>query len=86
MEWEEGQLTWYIDGQKYWRYLGPTPQKEMMILLGMYQLGANPKFAGWLKPTPDNLPYPLDFEIDYVRVYSKCCKSERRSVTGARKS
>ena len=69
LEWEEGQLTWYIDGQKYWRYRGPTPQKEMMILLGMYQLGANPKFAGWLKPTPDNLPYPLDFEIDYVRVY-----------------
>lgn len=71
LEWTEGCLTWYIDGQKYWTYKGPTPQHEMMILLGMYQLGANPKFADWLKPTPANLPYPRDFEIDYVRVYRR---------------
>ena len=71
MEWEEGRLTWYLDGQKFWEYEGPTPQKEMMILLGQYQLGGNPKFANWLKPTPDNLPYPRDFEIDYVRVYRR---------------
>ena len=71
MEWEEGRLTWYIDGQKFWTYSGPTPQKEMQILLGQYQLGGHPKFAGWLNPTPDNLPYPRDFEIDYVRVYKK---------------
>ena len=71
LEWTEGCLTWYIDGQKYWTYRGPTPQHEMMILLGMYQLGAHPKFAGWLNPTPKDLPYPLDFEIDYVRVYTR---------------
>ena len=71
LEWNEGELTWYVDGQKYWTYRGPTPQHEMMILLGMYQLGANPKFAGWLKPTPPDLPYPRDFEIDYVRVYRR---------------
>ena len=71
MEWEEGRLTWYLDGQKLWVYEGPTPQKEMQILLGQYQLGGHPKFAGWLKPTPDDLPYPRDFEIDYVRVYAR---------------
>ena len=71
MEWEEGRLTWYIDGQKFWTYNGPTPQKEMQILLGQYQLGGHPKFSGWLKPTPDDLPYPRDFEIDYVRVYRR---------------
>ena len=42
-----------------------------MILLGQYQLGGNPKFANWLKPTPDDLPYPQDFKIDYVRVYRR---------------
>ena len=71
LEWEEGRLTWHLDGRKLWMYEGPTPQKEMQLLLGQYQLGGNPKFAEWLNPTPDNLPYPRDFEIDYVRVYTK---------------
>lgn len=71
LEWSEGVLVWYVDGQKYWVYRGPTPQHEMMILLGMYQLGAHPRFSGWLKPTPNDLPYPLDFEVDYVRVYRR---------------
>ena len=43
----------------------------MQILLVQYQLGGHPKFAGWRKPTPDDLPYPRDFEIDYVRVYAR---------------
>ena len=79
MEWEEGRLTWYLDGQRLWVYEGPTPQKEMMILLGQYQLGGHPKFAGWLKPTPDNLPYPRDFEIDYVRVYRRTTQAPQTS-------
>ncbi|MDR0336982.1 MAG: glycoside hydrolase family 16 protein [Planctomycetaceae bacterium] len=67
LEWEEGELNWYVDGQKAKTYIGETPQLKMFILLGLYQ-GAVPQ---WVGTTDPNMPYPRDFEIDYVRVYSK---------------
>ena len=67
LEWSEGELIWYIDGQKVHTYKGETPQGKMFILLGLYQ-GA---FPGWAGKTDPNMPYPRDFEIDYVRVYEK---------------
>ena len=67
LEWNEGELNWYIDGKKVYTYKGETPQGEMFILLGLYQ-GA---FPGWAGETDPNMPYPRDFEIDYVRVYAK---------------
>lgn len=67
LKWEEGKLTWYVDGEKVRTYQGETPQKKMFILLGLYQ-GAFPHWAG---PTDPNMPYPCDFEIDYVHVYTR---------------
>ena len=67
LEWQEGKLDWYLDGRKIRTYEGETPQEKMFILLGLYQ-GAVP---GWVGPTDPDMPYPRDFEIDYVRVYSR---------------
>ncbi|MDR2117067.1 MAG: glycoside hydrolase family 16 protein, partial [Planctomycetaceae bacterium] len=65
LEWKEGELNWYVDGQNVKTYRGETPKLKMFILLGLYQ-GAVPV---WVGPTDPNMPYPRDFEIDYVRVY-----------------
>ena len=67
LEWQEGKLDWYLDGRKIRTYAGPTPQEKMFILLGLYQ-GAVPE---WVGPTDPGMPYPRDFEIDYVRVYAR---------------
>ena len=67
LEWREGVLDWYLDGQKIRTYTGATPKEKMFILLGLYQ-GAFPEWAGATDP---HMPYPRDFEIDYVRVYSR---------------
>jgi len=67
LEWREGQLDWYLDGTKIRTYAGATPKERMFILLGLYQ-GAVPSRAGLTDP---DMPYPRDFEIDYVRVYSR---------------
>lgn len=67
LEWKEGELNWYVDGKKVRTYVGDTPQQKMFILLGLYQ-GAVPD---WVGETDPNMPYPRDFEIDYVRVYKK---------------
>jgi hypothetical protein len=53
-----------LDGNKIRTYTGETPKEKMFILLGLYQ-GAFPSWAGETDP---NMPYPRDFEIDYVRV------------------
>lgn len=65
MEWEEGCIRWYFDGNviKIWK--GPTPQGKMFILLALFQ------YSGWIGNVDPDLVYPKDFEIDYVRVYRK---------------
>ena len=65
LNWEEGKLTWYLDGKEIYTYEGPTPQSEMLILLGLYHN------CGWTGPLDPNLPYPRDFEIDWIRVWKK---------------
>lgn len=63
LEWNEGELIWYIDGKKVRTYKGKTPQGKMFILLGLYQ--------GIFGAADPKMPYPRDFEIDYIRVYTK---------------
>lgn len=62
LEWEEGRLTWYLDGKVVRVYEGQTPQKEMFVLIGLYQ--------GIFGAADPEMPYPRDFEIDYVRVWA----------------
>lgn len=65
MNWEEGKLTWYLDGKEIHVYEGETPRHEMLILLGLYQN------CGWTGAMDPNMPYPRDFEIDFIRVWQK---------------
>lgn len=65
LEWQEGQLNWYLDGKVIKTYKGSTPQEKMFILLALFQ------YSGWIGTIDPNLTYPRDFEIDYVRVYEK---------------
>jgi len=65
LNWEEGKLTWYLDGKEIYVYKGETPRHEMLILLGLYQN------AGWTGPMDPAMPYPRDFEIDFIRVWQK---------------
>ena len=65
INWEEGRITWHLDGRPVHVYEGPTPEGKMYLLMAMFQIG------GWVGRIDENLPYPLDFEIDYVRVWKK---------------
>ncbi len=65
INWEEGKITWYLDGQPIHVYEGATPAGEMYLLMAMFQIG------GWVGEIAPDLPYPLDFEIDYVKVWRK---------------
>lgn len=65
LEWQEGQIDWYLDGQVVHNYRGPTPQERMFILLALFQ------YSGWIGEIDPQMPYPRDFEVDYVRVYAR---------------
>lgn len=65
LNWEEGRLTWYLDGKKIKVYEGETPKEEMYILLGLY-MGSN-----WTGKVDPEMPFPRDFEIDSLRVWKK---------------
>ncbi len=65
MEWQEGQIDWYLDGEVIATYRGPTPQERMFILVALFQ------YSGWIGEIDPDMPYPRDLEIDYVRVYAR---------------
>ena len=65
MEWQEGQIDWYLDGRQIETYAGPTPPEKMFVLLALFQ------YSGWIGTVDPKLTYPRDFEIDYVRVYAR---------------
>ncbi|MDD3587449.1 MAG: glycoside hydrolase family 16 protein [Thermoguttaceae bacterium] len=65
LHWEEGRITWYCDGKVAKVYEGPTPPKQMYVLVALFQVG------GWAGAIDKNMVYPLDFEIDYIRVWKK---------------
>lgn len=65
MEWQEGQVDWYLDDTLLQTYSRPTPQERMFILLALFQ------YSGWIGEVDPHLAYPRDFEVDYVRVYAR---------------
>ena len=65
INWEEGQIVWYLDGKPVYEYKGATPGGQMYLLMAMFQIG------GWVGPVAKDMPYPLDFQIDYVKVWKK---------------
>ena len=65
LEWQEGQIDWYLDGERLHTYRGPTPPGRMFLLLALFQ------YSGWIGEVDPHLTYPRDFEVDYVRAYAR---------------
>ncbi len=65
MEWQEGQIDWYLDGEVLNTYKGPTPPEKMFVLMALFQ------YSGWIGEIDPEMDYPRDLEIDYVRVYAR---------------
>jgi beta-glucanase (GH16 family) len=80
LEWEEGEMRWYVDGvlyqtQKEWnsengKFPAPFDRPFHLVL----NLAVGGGFVG--APNPDT-PFPSRFEIDWVRVYQKAETSKK---------
>lgn len=72
MEWKEGRMEWYLDGQSYaacsasdtgssW----PFNRNEFYLILNL-SVGGN-----WTDPPSESMAFPREMEIDYIRIYKK---------------
>jgi beta-glucanase (GH16 family) len=72
MEWEEGEIRWYLDGNHYqtqnqWNTTGhqfPAPFDQRFHLIMNVAVGGN-----WPGPPDSSTVFPQRLEVDYVRVY-----------------
>jgi beta-glucanase (GH16 family) len=70
MEWEPGEIRWYIDGAEKMRVDGPTVSTVPMFLIYSLQIG----HADWIGADADPnaaTPFPSYLDADYVRVYQR---------------
>ena len=65
LEWEEGLARFRYDGRVLQTYRGPTPQREMFVLLALFHYRNRPGHV------ESALTYPVAFEVDYVRVFQR---------------
>ncbi len=72
VEWEEGEIRWYVDGQQYatrnswWSSGGPYPAPFDIDFHLLLNLAVGGNFPG----NPDaTTVFPQEYVIDYVRVY-----------------
>jgi hypothetical protein len=77
LEWKPDELIWYMDGKEVHRS-DKSPQSPFFVRLALFEGGTEdlndrPWCGVWRGPI-DTKNYPKDFEIDYVRAYSKAEK------------
>lgn len=74
LEWEEGEIRWYVDGQRYqtqtdWRSTGaafPAPFDQRFHLVLNVAVGGN-----WPGNPDATTVFPQSMDIDWVRVYRR---------------
>ncbi len=64
LEWQKDEMRWYIDGIEKHSTTDEIPHRPMFLL-------ANLAVGGWAKEPDGNTPFPSDFEIDHIRVWTK---------------
>lgn len=65
VEWEEGEIRWYVDDTLYLRATNHIPQEPFYIILNT-AVGGN-----WPGNPDETTVFPQYHDIDYVRVYGK---------------
>lgn len=64
IEWESGEIRWYIDGELRHQSRKNVPEKPMYLLVNL-------AVGGWAKAPDSSTMFPATFEVDYVRVWER---------------
>ncbi|MDF1825440.1 MAG: glycoside hydrolase family 16 protein [Verrucomicrobiales bacterium] len=64
VEWESGEIRWYVDGVLRHKALKNVPEEPMYILVNL-------AVGGWAEAPDASTVFPAVLEIDYVRVWER---------------
>ena len=67
VDWEPGEMTWYVDGVRRFKTTRNIPERPMTVIANL-SVGGPTVWPG----APDRYtPFPAQYKIDYIRVYQK---------------
>lgn len=65
VEWDQDKIVWFVDGKERFRSVDGVPHQPMYLAASLAVGGTEAKW-------PDSTtPFPVFFDIDYVRVYQR---------------
>ncbi len=67
LDWEPDHLTWYVDGVERFSTTQNVPHEPMFLLINLAVGG------DWPGPPDHKTPFPSEFDVNYVRVFSTKC-------------
>jgi beta-glucanase (GH16 family) len=73
LDWEPDRLTWYVDGVERFSTTQNVPHEPMFLLINLAVGG------DWPGPPDHKTPFPSEFDINYVRVFSAKCTRQPSS-------
>lgn len=76
VEWEPGEIRWYVDGVERFRANQQVPDQPMFVLLNLAIGG------GWAGEPDDSTRFPAALEVDWVRVWERTPENQSRSSAG----
>lgn len=66
LEWEAGQIRWYVDGVKYYTFNKSTPFDQKFYFILNIAVGGN-----WPGAPNSSTVFPTSMVVDYARVYQR---------------
>ena len=64
IEWEKGEIRWYVDGVLRHKSNQEVPDVPMFLMVNL-------ALGGWAGAPDESTPFPADFEVDYVKAWRK---------------
>lgn len=64
LEWDPGELRWFVDGVERHRATRHVPEVPMFLLVNL-------AVGGWAEAPDEDTVFPAEFEIDYVRAWKR---------------
>ena len=64
IEWEKGEIRWYVDGTQRFRSRTGVPDVPMFVMVNL-------AVGGWAGSPDASTRFPAEYRVDYIKVWKK---------------
>ncbi len=64
VEWDRGEIRWFVDGVQRHRSDQSVPEVSMFLLVNL-------AVGGWAEYPTAETAFPAEFQVDYVRAWKR---------------